>query len=158
MSIYSEAEPNLDHIREAAQLIADRLNLDASVKDGGSCCWISLPCESQLLIQISEIDAGMPPLSANVFFAGGMKSFFTADYKDGEAFALAVADYVRGFFGRQIRVTRETKLFGGVFTRTEYLEGGEWRTLSEESDKSFITRLLCLSSKTAVNEYDFRMK
>ena len=157
MSIYSEAEPNLDHIRAAAQLIADKLNIDVSVKDGGSYCWISLPCESQALIQISEIDAGMPPLSAYVFLVGGMKCFFTADYKDVEDFALAVADYVKGFFGRQIRVTRETKLFGGVFTKTEYLEGGEWRPLSEESDKSLITRFLCLKSRITVNEYDFRI-
>lgn len=155
--MYSEARPNIERIRAAAQLIAERLGFDANVNDEGEYCWIPLPCHDEALIQISEVDAGLAPLIACVVLEKTMKCFYSVSYGESGDFADAVAEYVRPYLGRQIRVTREKKLFGGVFTKTEYLEDGEWRLLSEESDKSFITRFLCLSSKTTVNEYDFRI-
>ena len=159
--MYSEAKPNIEHIRAVAEDIAARLTkehgISISAETADRYSFIILPCGTEPIIQISEVDAGMSPLSADIFYGDCFEELFSVDFKDDAAFAAAVCDFVNGFFGRRIRVTRKSRFLGGVETRTEYLENGEWKLLSEKSDTSFLMRILAWSSKTTVSEYDFRL-
>lgn len=160
--MYSEAKPNIEHIRAVAEDIASRLTrehgTEISAETGDRYSFITLPCRNEPIIQISDVDAGMAPLSADIFYGDCFKELFSVDYKDDAAFAVAVCDLVKVFFGRQLRVTRKSKFFGGIETKSEYLSDGEWKMLSESADKSFIMRILTWRNKTSVSEYDFRIK
>ena len=160
--MYNEYDPNIEHIRAVAEDIAARLTrecgIQISAKAEEDYCWIELPCADKILVSVTEIDSGTAPLSAFVFCCDGMERFFTRDYKTEDEFAQAVFEYVRGFFGRQLRMTRKSSFLGGVKTTVECLENGEWKLLSKDTDKSFIMRLFTWRNKTTVSEYDFRIK
>lgn len=161
MNIYSETSPNTEHIRAVAEDIAARLSGQCGAAVAAEtlefCSNITLPCRDRLFINISEVDAGSLPLNADIFFGDGFKQIYSVDYKSEDEFAEAVCGFVKGLFLRQLRVTRTSRLFGGVSTRIECLENGEWALQSEGTDKSFIMRLFTWKSKTTVSEYDFRM-
>lgn len=160
--MYNEYDPNIEHIRAVAEDIAARISREYGIpvyaKTEEDYCWIELPCADRMLVSVTEIDSGSAPLSAFVFCGDGMERFFTRDYKTEDEFAQAVFEYVRGFFGRQIRMTRKTKFLGGISTKAEYLLDGEWQPFFEKNDSSFFIRFVCWSNKALVTEYDFRIK
>ena len=160
--MYSELSPNIGHIRAVAEDIAARLTseygMQITVKTEERYCLITLPCHSEPIIQIIDVDAGMTPLSADIFYGDFFEEIYSVDYKSDGEFAEAVCGFVKGFFQRQLRITVKSKLFGGTETKTEYLDNGEWKLLSEKTDKSFIMRLFTWNNKTTVSEYDFRTK
>lgn len=160
MSIYSEPSPNTEHIRAVAENIAARITeqcgMAVSAEVSEFCSDITLPCRDRLFISISEVDAGSLPLTADIFFGDGFKQLYSVDFKSGEEFAAAAADFVCGFFGRQVRVAKESRIFGGIRITAEYYEDGQWLPLFTENYASFIMRLFTWRSRTAVSEYDFR--
>ena len=162
MNLYSEPKPNIEHIRAVAEDIAARLTreygISISAETTDNFSFITLPCRTEAVIQISDVDSGMLPLQADIFYGGCFQELYSVDYGNDGEFAEAVCGFVKGFAGRQLKVTVKSKLFGGVETKTEYLDKGEWKPLSEKSDTSFLMRILTWSSKTSVSEYDFRFK
>ena len=160
--MYSEPKPNIEHIRAVAEDIAARLTkehgISISVETSDRYSFITLPCRTESVIQISDVDSGMIPLQADIFYGGCFKELYSVDCKDDSEFAAAVCSFVSSFAGRQLRVTAKSKLFGGTETKSEYLEDSEWKLLSELSNKSFLMRILTWGNKTSVNEYDFRFK
>ena len=160
--MYSEPKPNIEHIRAVAEDIAARLTreygISISAETTDNFSFITLPCRTEAVIQISDVDSGMFPLQADIFYGGCFQELYSVDYGNDGEFAEAVCGFVKGFAGRQLKVTVKSKLFGGVETKTEYLDKGEWKPLSEKSDTSFLMRILTWSSKTSVSEYDFRFR
>lgn len=161
MNLYSEPKPNIEHIRAVAEDIAARLTreygISISVETTDNFSFITLPCRTEAVIQISDVDSGMLPLQADIFYGGCFQELYSVDYGNDGEFAEAVCGFVKGFAGRQLKVTVKSKLFGGVETKTEYLEGSQWKPLFEKTDKSFIMRIFTWNSKTTVSEYDFRL-
>ena len=162
MNMYSEPKPNIEHIRAVAEDIAARLTreygISIAAETGDRYSFITLPCLTEVVIQISDVDSGMIPLQADIFYGNCFQELYSVDCKDDEEFAEAVRCFVNGFAGRQLRVTVKSKLFSGTETKTEYLDKGEWKLLNEKTDKSFLMRLFTWRSKTTVSEYDFRIK
>lgn len=161
MNLYSEPKPNIEHIRAVAEDIAARISrkygISISAETTDNFSFITLPCRTEAVIQISDVDSGMLPLQADIFYGGCFQELYSVDYGNDGEFAEAVCGFVKGFAGRQLKVTVKSKLFGGTETKAEYLEGSQWKPLFEKTDKSFIMRIFTWNSKTTVSEYDFRL-
>ena len=159
--MYSEPKPNIEHIRAVAEDIAARLTkehgISISVETSDRYSFITLPCRTEAVIQISDVDSGMLPLQADIFYGGCFQELYSVDYGNDGEFAEAVCGFVKGFAGRQLKVTVKSTLFGGTETKAEYLEDSQWKPLFEKTDKSFIMRIFTWNSKTTVSEYDFRL-